>query len=106
MSTRSCASPSSPIAHITFCTLDEVLRPQILIMLSCLLVFAFIDALVQPPRLIDQHNLNAVADRKGELGLTRDQLLSRRVIFQRTLGEWTDQNLQELRVDTVRRPIG
>src|SRR5262245_43928424 len=29
---RSCGSSSSPTAHITFCTLTEVLRPQILIM--------------------------------------------------------------------------
>src|ERR1051326_9324419 len=28
-STRSCFSPSSPTAHITFCTFEEVLRPQI-----------------------------------------------------------------------------
>src|SRR5437764_2093097 len=32
MSIRSCASPSSPTAHITFWTFDEVLRPQILSM--------------------------------------------------------------------------
>src|SRR5579875_474759 len=32
MSMRSCARPSSPTAHIAFCTLDEVLRPQILSM--------------------------------------------------------------------------
>src|SRR5215218_5883421 len=29
---RSCGTPSSPSAHITFCTLTEVLRPQTLIM--------------------------------------------------------------------------
>src|SRR6266481_9676715 len=29
---RSCGSSSSPTAHITFCTLTEVFRPQILIM--------------------------------------------------------------------------
>src|SRR5690606_5666928 len=29
-SMRSCGRPSSPTAHITFCTLDDVLRPQIL----------------------------------------------------------------------------
>jgi hypothetical protein len=28
---RSCDSPISPTAHITFCTLDDVFRPQILI---------------------------------------------------------------------------
>src|SRR5262245_26694632 len=28
MSTRSCARPSSPIAHIVFWTFEEVLRPQ------------------------------------------------------------------------------
>ena len=28
MSMRSCASPSSPSAHITFCTLIEFLRPR------------------------------------------------------------------------------
>src|SRR5665811_2311299 len=31
---RVCSSPSSPTAHIAFCTLDEVLRPQILITAS------------------------------------------------------------------------
>src|ERR1700693_1005368 len=30
-SMRVCSSLSSPTAHIAFCTLDEVLRPQILI---------------------------------------------------------------------------
>ena len=29
---RYCGSSSSPTAHITFCTLTEVFRPQILIM--------------------------------------------------------------------------
>src|SRR5215467_1085489 len=29
MSMRSCLSPISPIAHITFCTFDDVVRPQI-----------------------------------------------------------------------------
>jgi hypothetical protein len=28
---RSNLSPSSPLAHVTFCTLDDVLRPQIFI---------------------------------------------------------------------------
>src|SRR5256885_5822656 len=36
ISTRSCGSLSSPTAHITFCTLIEVVRPQILSMVVCL----------------------------------------------------------------------
>src|SRR5262249_30501663 len=36
-SMRSCASSSSPTAHITFCTLTEVFRPQTLIMAPPLL---------------------------------------------------------------------
>jgi hypothetical protein len=46
---RWCGSFISPIAHITFCTLDEVLRPQILIM-ACPLAPFVIAGLVTASR--------------------------------------------------------
>src|SRR5436309_13285369 len=98
---RSCASFSSPTAHITFCTFTEVVRPQILIMRSLPLMSS-----IQPPRFLRQHDGYAVPDGIGELGGARDQLLLFRIIFQRTLGERADQNFQELRVDAAGRPLG
>src|SRR5262245_1419395 len=37
ISMRVCSSPSSPTAHIAFCTLDDVLRPHILIIAASFL---------------------------------------------------------------------
>src|SRR5580692_67515 len=54
---------------------------------------------IQPPRFIGQHDRDAVADRIGELGRARDQLLFLRVIFQRTLGQRTDQDFKKFWID-------
>src|SRR5262249_50330916 len=113
MSTRSCASPRSPIAHITFCTLDDVFLPHTLsIVFSCLFDApplrqrAERKRSVEPPRFFRQHDRDAVADRIGELGGTRDQLLLLRVIFQRRLGDRAHQDFEQLRVDAVGGPVG
>ena len=49
-------------------------------------------ALLDLPGLFRQHDRDAVADRIGEFGRTRDQLLPRRIVFERTLGQRTDQD--------------
>src|SRR5215813_14104142 len=81
-SMRSCSSLSSPTAHIAFCTLDDVLRPQILIIaISLPDIFLANGAakrdrrggpgddgwkrrapLFEPARLFRQHDGYAVAD--------------------------------------------
>src|SRR5438067_5661392 len=53
----------------------------------------------QLARLVDQHDRNAVADRIGEPRLLADQLLRLAVVAQRRLGQRTDQNLQQFRID-------
>src|ERR1700680_34198 len=53
----------------------------------------------QGPRLVDQHDRDAVADRIGEPRLFADQLLRCAVIAQRPLGQRADQDLEQLRVD-------
>src|SRR5258707_6555495 len=55
--------------------------------------------ITQGARLVDQHDRDAVADRIGEPRLLADQLLRRAVIAQRPLGQWTDQDLQQFRID-------
>src|SRR6516162_4515320 len=55
----------------------------------------------QPPRLIDQHDRDAVADRVGEPRLLADQLLRFAVVAQRPLGQRTDQDLEQTWVDFV-----
>src|ERR1700730_120648 len=58
------------------------------------------DLVVAPgARLVDQHDRDAVADRISEPRLLADQLPRRAVIAQRPLGQWTDQDFQQLRVD-------
>src|SRR3984893_5929351 len=105
MSTRSWASPRSPIAHITFWTLDEVFLPHILsIASSCLFEtnpaanaegnqrmipksgnrFSQQDHapdLIQAPGFLRQHDRDAVADRIGKFGGARDQLPPLRRVF-------------------------
>src|SRR6185295_9078265 len=123
---RSCGSPISSTAHITFCTLAEVFRPQTLITcclspISCSLhagltrgslptrrvhrIVAWIagsspamtiGGSLDTARLLRQHDRDAVADRVGELGRTRDQFLLLRVVFERRLGQRTDQDFQQL----------
>src|SRR5262245_33701934 len=58
------------------------------------------------PRLLLQHDRNAVADRIGEAGLFRDQLLFLRVISERHPLPRADQQLQELAVDAAGRTVG
>src|SRR4051794_20802462 len=50
-------------------------------------------------RFFRQHDRNAVADRVREFGGSRDQLLTGRIEFQRSLGQRTDQNLQQFWID-------
>src|SRR6185312_12768583 len=53
-----------------------------------------------------QHDRNAVADREGELGAARDQLLPVGVVFERPLGQRADQDFQQLRIDRAGgRPV-
>src|SRR5262249_42008741 len=94
ISMRLCGRPSSPTAHITFCTLTEVFRPQILIIAIPLArssvcrpaVFSNAKpprrypacalgegnhnagASIQPSCLLGQHDRDAAADRIGKLG--------------------------------------
>src|SRR6476659_7204674 len=136
---RSCGTPSSPSAHITFCTLTDVLRPQILIMifpsptLSCPRKWAcFIARIVdvpperregpdhppsrrmppnkmtsiEPTGFFRQHDRDAGADRIGELGSARDQLLLIRIVFERSLGHRADQDFEKLGIDAAGRAFG
>src|SRR6476620_2406409 len=112
---RSHGSFSSPTAHIAFCTLDEVLRPHILsiafsrIALRLLLPDdggKHIVTSIQLARLFRQHDRYAVADRIGELGGARDQLLLLAVIFERALGERAHEDFKQFRVDARGRTVG
>src|SRR3954454_14051691 len=58
-------------------------------------------ASIQPSRLLGQHDRNAVADRVGELGGARDQLLTLAIVFERALGERTYEDLEQLGIDTA-----
>src|SRR5437660_10906993 len=61
---------------------------------------------IQPARFFGQHDRDAVADRIGELGGARDQLLLLRIVFERALGQRADQNFQELRIDAAGGALG
>src|SRR3954468_5672980 len=61
---------------------------------------------IQPPRLFGQHDRNAVADRIGELGGTRDQLLLLAVVFQGALGERANQDFEQLGIDAAGGTVG
>src|SRR5215510_13377488 len=134
ISMRSCGRPSSPTAHITFCTLTEVFRPQILIMVfsprrssspgstrRSILFRKTMNARVkpghdgwrrarpwsiQPARFLRKHDRDAGADRIGELSRARDQLLLLGIVFQRTLGQRADQDFEELGVDIAGGTFG
>src|SRR5882757_7600844 len=58
------------------------------------------------PRLFRQHDRDAVADRIGEFGGARDQFLLRRVEFQWTLGQRTDQDFQQFWIDGAFKAFG
>ena len=55
--------------------------------------------LVQGPRLVDQHDRDAVANGIGQPGLITDQFLLFRVVAQGRLGQRTDQDLQQFGID-------
>src|SRR5262249_30732290 len=130
MSMRSCGSLSSPTAHMTFCTLMEFLRPQIFSMMppvrSSRIESArrasravcstsrrreredaeFVAAWsLQRACLFGEHDRNAVADRIGELGGARDQLLSLGVVFERALGERADEDFEQFGIDAAGGPV-
>jgi len=60
----------------------------------------------QPARFLGQHDRYAVPDRVGELGLAGDQLLPFGIVFKRALGEGTDEDFQQFRIDAVGGPVG
>jgi len=75
---RSCASPSSPTAHIAFCTLDEVLRPQILIMRFP--VFGIpLAKLVQPPGFLERSRKRGLRRERREAFHGEREPLGRRI---------------------------
>src|SRR5713101_2038081 len=53
----------------------------------------------QLPRLVDQHDRDAVANRIGEPRLLADQLLGFAVVAQWRLGQRADEDLEQSRVD-------
>src|SRR5262245_65971367 len=62
--------------------------------------------LFEPARFFRQHDRYAVADRIGELGLTRNQFVAFGVIFERPLCQRADENFQQFRMDAIRRRFG
>src|SRR5262245_56645189 len=62
--------------------------------------------LFKPARFFRQHDRNAIADRIGELGLARDQLLLIGVVFKRSFGDRTYENFQQFRIDAVGGSFG
>src|SRR5439155_10511461 len=62
--------------------------------------------LIDLPCLFRQHDRDAVANRIGELGRARDQLLPRRIEFERALGHRTDQDLEQLWIDGAVEAFG
>src|SRR5262249_49634177 len=136
MSMRSCGSSSSPTAHITFCTLIELLRPQILSIYKTPQALrrrgpAWAPTRKQTPalprgqpqglplhdmhrvlwlfqrtRFLRQHDRDAVADRIGQFCRAGNQLLLLRVVFQRALGQRADEDFQKFWVDTAGGSIG
>ena len=56
-------------------------------------------SLLQLARLLGQHDRNAVAHRIGQARLAADQLAGLAVILQRSLGQRTDQDFQQPRID-------
>src|SRR3974390_1411794 len=56
-------------------------------------------ALVELARFLRQHDGDAVADWIGKSGSAADQLLTLGVIVERGLGQGTDKNLKELRIE-------
>src|SRR3546814_966123 len=69
------------------------------------MVVAFIAAarasVVQLAGFVDQHDRDAITDRIGKARLAADQFLRLGIVFQRPLGQRTDQDLQQLGIDGV-----
>src|SRR6516162_3948153 len=63
-------------------------------------------ALIDPSRLLGQHDRNAVPDRISELGRTRYQSLLLRIIFERRFSQRTDQDFEQFGIDAVGGTIG
>src|SRR5579872_734071 len=61
---------------------------------------------IDRPRLLLQHDRNAVADRIGELGRMRDQFVVLLIPDQRLLGLGTDQDFQQFGIGFFVRAIG
>src|ERR1039458_9270910 len=57
-------------------------------------------SVLQPPRFVGQHDRDAVADRIGELGRPRDQLLPLGIIAERGARQRADEDFQQLRIGT------
>src|SRR5262245_63816430 len=136
MSMRSCGSLSSPTAHITFCTLIEFLRPQILIIHTtpwrcarrtapcgrpsgtnhercqegnhegCPTRSGQSLCLLQRPRFLRQYDRDAVADRIRQFCRAGNQLLLLGIVFQRALGEGADEDFQKLWINAAGGSIG
>src|ERR1044071_5940119 len=61
---------------------------------------------IQLARLFGQHDRDAVADRVGELGGARDQLLLLGVIFEPPLGERAHENFEQFWIDAAGGTVG
>src|SRR2546423_15524517 len=90
------ACGAAPISAFT-CVFDALLRTALR---------PAHEMLIQLARLFGQHDRNAVADRIGELGGARDQLLLLAVIFERPLGEWAHEDFEQFRIDAAGGTIG
>src|SRR3982074_883376 len=58
------------------------------------------------PCLFRQHDRDAIADRIGQFGGTRNQFLPRCVELQRTLGQGADQDFQQFGIDGAFKAFG
>src|SRR3954468_246492 len=61
---------------------------------------------IQLACLFGQHDRNAVADRIGELGGARDQLLLLAVVLERPLGERAHEDFEQFRIDARGGTVG
>jgi len=60
---------------------------------------------LQLARFLGQHDRDAVADRIGELGGARNQLLPGGVVFEPALGQRANQNFEQLWIDAAGRTV-
>src|SRR5271165_6544193 len=73
--------------------------PLMPVLSGCRQPFAGLFVVAERPCLIDQHDRDAVADRVGEPRLLADQLLRLAVVAQRRLGQRTDKNFEQFRIE-------